>query len=141
MDHGWLDIKGRQNHKGEVIVCGDHHQLTGIAGIFIWGSTQGAACINGTSHYRRDKDASILRGADCDIKVVVLRIVERFIKVQSHNNAAGLIFNGGDAGGVHFQIFVVIGAGGVGAVCIRGHISAIRIIKTACDGVTHAETC
>ena len=129
MDHGRLNFEYRQNNEGKIVIRGNHHILTGYSRKLVGNSVEGTACIYRLRHQRWLPDTG---GACCGtngyIEVVVICLGEdliirrgrvastlvfagvviflRYAVMQTNNDAAGLIFNGGDAGKLDFVLFI-----------------------------------
>ncbi len=106
MDHGWLDAEDRQDHKAEVVVCGDKHVLAGCAGEF----SRVAFRVLRTAHLRRRK-GEVGVTADSNLEILFVGFGQALIVRQTDDDTAGLVFDGGDARLVNFGVLVVAAAG------------------------------
>ncbi len=106
MDHGRLDAEDRQDHKAEVVVCGYEYVIAGRSGKF-----PGIAFrVLRPAHLRRCKSEAGV-AADGDLEILFVGFGQAFIVRQADDDAAGLIFDGGDARLINFGVLVIAAAG------------------------------
>jgi hypothetical protein len=106
VDHGWLDAKDRQDHKAEVIIRRDNYVVTGRPG-----KLSGVAfrVLRSTHLRRRESEAGV--AADSNLEILFVGFGQALIVRQADDDAAGLVFDGGDARLVNFGVLVVAAAG------------------------------
>ncbi len=162
MDHGRLNFEYWQNDEGKIVIRGNHHILTGHARKLVGNSVEGTACIYRLRHQRRLPDTSrACCGTNGYIEVVVICLGEDLIirrgrvastlsltgiviflgyaVMQTNDNTAGLIFNGGDTGKFDLVQFACTVA--KTAISIRLTTDTIGFVELTRNGITHAEAC